>query len=224
MREPVVQVLGGLAHQQCFGVDDLLGEEAGVRVHALTHGVPAHVLDTGGQCHVVGTHADAGRDSRGGGQRPGAHPVDGEAGHRLRQAGQHRGTAPQREALVADLGGRGHGHLVDALRRQVRVAPQEFAHHSHDQIVGPGLGIHALRTRLAERGARPVDHDNVATCLRHADLQGIGTTSVLPMLLTSSKRPAGGPGVSAGPWWATWETREAQPLAGSTAVSGKHSR
>ena len=48
VREPVVQVLGGHAHDQGGRVDELLGHEARVRVDALAHRVAAHVLDTAG--------------------------------------------------------------------------------------------------------------------------------------------------------------------------------
>ena len=92
---------------------------------------------------------------------PGAHPVDRVAGHGLGQPGQQRGGAADGQALVADLGGRGDGDLVDALGRQLRVAPQQLADDADDQVVGAGLGVHALRARLAERGADAVDEDDV---------------------------------------------------------------
>ena len=60
VREAVVQVLGRLAHDQRLGVDELLGDEARVGVHALAHRVAAHVLDAAGDGDVVGADADAG--------------------------------------------------------------------------------------------------------------------------------------------------------------------
>ena len=127
VREAVVQVLGGRAHDQRGGVDELLREEPRVRVDALAHRVVAHVLDAAGDGDVVGAEGDAARGGGHGGHRAGAHPVDREAGHRLRQPGQQRGGAADGQALVAGLRGGGDGDLVDALRRQRRVAPQQLA-------------------------------------------------------------------------------------------------
>ena len=107
-----------------------------------------------------------------GGHRAGAHPVDGEAGDRSRQPGQHGGGAADGQALVADLGGGGDGDLVDPLRRQVRVAPQQLADDLDDQVVGAGLGVQALRARLAERGPDAVDEDDVACGTGHLRLPG----------------------------------------------------
>ena len=77
--EAVVEVLGGLAHHQRRRVDQLLGEDARVRVDALTHRVVAHVLDAAGHHDVVRAERDPGRGRRDGGHRAGAHPVDGVA-------------------------------------------------------------------------------------------------------------------------------------------------
>ena len=100
------------------------------------------------------------------GQRAGAHPVDGVAGHRLGQAGQQRRRAADGQALVADLGRRGDRHVVDALGRQLGVAAQQLADAADHQVVGPGLGVHPLRARLAERGPYAVDEDDVAHLAR----------------------------------------------------------
>jgi hypothetical protein len=54
VREAVVQVLGGLAHDQGGRVDELLGDDPRVGVDALTHRVAAHVLDATGDGDVDG--------------------------------------------------------------------------------------------------------------------------------------------------------------------------
>ena len=61
--QPVVQVLRGRAHDQRGRVDQLLGEDARVRVDALAHRVAAHVLDAAGDGDVVGAHGDAAGDA-----------------------------------------------------------------------------------------------------------------------------------------------------------------
>ena len=161
VREPVVQVLGGGAHDQGGLVDQLLAEEPRVGVGALTHRVAAHVLDAAGDGDVVGAEGDA---AGGGGHRghgAGAHAVDRVAGHRLRQPGEQRGGPAQGQALVADLRGGGDGHLVDALGGQRRVAAHQLADAADDEVVGARLGVDALRAGLAERGAHAVDEDDL---------------------------------------------------------------
>ncbi len=162
-----MQVLGGHAHEQGGLVDQLLGDEARVRVHALAHGVAAHVLDTAGEGDVVGTEGHTARDGGHGGQRAGAHAVDGVARYGLREARENAGGTAQRQALVTDLRGRGDGDLVDLLGVQVRVAAQQLPDRLHDEVVGAGLVVDALRARLAERGADAVDEDDVPDGTRH---------------------------------------------------------
>ena len=162
------------AHDQGGRVDQLLGDEPRVRVDALAHRVAAHVLDTAGDDDVVGAERDAAGAGGHGGHGAGAHPVDGEAGHGLRQAGQQRGGAADGQALVADLGGRGDRDLVDALGRQLRVAAQQLPDAADHQVVGAGLGVHALRARLAERGADAVDEDDVTHRTGCSGSGGIG--------------------------------------------------
>jgi hypothetical protein len=95
VREAVVQVLGGLAHDQGGLVDDLLGDDPRVGVDALTHGVAAHVLDAAGDGDVDGPETDRGGDGRDGGHRTGAHPVDGVARGGLGQAGEQPARRPR---------------------------------------------------------------------------------------------------------------------------------
>ena len=59
VREAVVQVLGGLAHDERDWVDEPLGDDARVRVDALAHRVAAHVLDAAGDRDVVCAERDA---------------------------------------------------------------------------------------------------------------------------------------------------------------------
>src|SRR5690606_23322105 len=96
-----------------------------------------------------------------------AHAVDGVTGDRGGQAGQDPGRAADGQALVADLRGRGDGDLVDLLRVETGVAAQQLPDRLHDEVVGTGFVVDALRARLAERGADAVDEDDVPDGTRH---------------------------------------------------------
>ncbi len=160
LREPVVDLLRGVAHVERLGVHELLGEEARVRVDAGAHRVVAHVLDPARQREVVCTEGDAARDRGDGRHRARAHPVDREAGNGLGEAREQRGRAPDGQALVAGLGGRGDGHVVDAILRQIGMAFEQSDHRLDDEVVGPGVPVHAFFARAPEGGAYPVDeHD-----------------------------------------------------------------
>ncbi len=178
-REPVVQVLGGVAHDQRARVDQAVGEETRVRVCALAHRVAAHVLDAAGDDDVVLAEADARRGGGDGGHRAGTHAIDREAGNRLGQAREDRGRAPDGQALVAGLRGRGDGDLVDPSGVELRVAAQQFADGLDDQVVGAGLGVDALRSGLAERRADAVDED---------DVSGVGGNNHAGFLLAGTMR------------------------------------
>ena len=117
-----------------------------------------------------------------GGHRAGAHAVDRVAGGGLRQAGQQRGHAAEGQALVADLGGRGDGHLLDPLGRQVGVAAQQLADAVDDEVVGAGLGVDALLAGLAERGADPVDEHDLTQGAGHGwpPLEGVSERRLRP--------------------------------------------
>lgn len=167
LRVAVVEVLRGHAHEQGRLVDQLLGDEPRVRVHALAHGVAAHVLDTARDGDVVGAERDGTGDRGHGRQGAGAHAVDGVAGDRLRQPGEDARGAADGQALVTDLRGRGDGDLVDLLRVESGVAAQQLPDRLHDEVVGTGLVVDALRARLAERGADAVDEDDVPDGTRH---------------------------------------------------------
>jgi hypothetical protein len=130
--------------------------------------VPAHVLDTAGDHHVVGAERDAGGERGHGRHRTGAHPVDGEARHGLGQAGEERGGPADGQALVADLGRGRDRDLVHPLGGQGRVAAQQFADAADHEIVGAGAGVQAAG--LAERGAYAVHEDDVT------ELSGCGVT------------------------------------------------
>ena len=58
LRVAVVQVLGGLAHHQRGGVDELLGDDPRVGVDALAHRVAPHVLDPTGDGDIDRTEGD----------------------------------------------------------------------------------------------------------------------------------------------------------------------
>jgi hypothetical protein len=178
VREPVVQVLGGRAHDQGGRVDQLLADDPRVGVHALAHRVVAHVLDAAGDGHVVGAERDAAGGGGHGGHRAGAHAVDRVAGHGLRQAGQQGGGPAEGQALVADLRRGGDRHLVDAVGGQRRVPAQQFADAAHDQVVGARLGVDALRACLAEGGAYAVDEDDLTQRAGHGTSAEFGTGPV----------------------------------------------
>ena len=160
VREAVVQVLGGLAHDQGRLVDDPLADDPRVRVDALTHGVAAHVLDSTGDGDVDGPETDRGGHVRDGGHRTGAHAVDRVARGGLGQAREQAGQATQRQPLVADLRGGGDRDLFDPFLGQFGVASQQFTHALDDEVVGAGLGVDALLAGFAERGADAVDEDD----------------------------------------------------------------
>ena len=158
--EAVVQVLGGVAHVQGGRVHDPFGHKTRVGVRAGTHRVVAHVLHAAGDHDVVGAEADAARRRRHGGHGAGAHPVDREARHGPRQPGQQGGGAADGQALVAGLGRRGDGHLVDPLGGQGRVAAHQFADALDHEVIGARSGVNALLAGAAERGADAVDEDD----------------------------------------------------------------
>jgi len=56
----------------------------------------AHVLDPAGDDEVRGAHRDLARAGGHGRERACTHPVDREAGHGVRQAGEERDGAPER--------------------------------------------------------------------------------------------------------------------------------
>ena len=168
LREAVVQVLGGRAHDQGGGVDQLLGRRsAGWGRRPRPSG--------GGPCARRRRRWRRRRRRRRCRRRvvvtaviaPAHIRSIGVAGHGLRQAGQQGGRPADGQALVADLGGRGDGDLVDPLGRQLGVAAQQLADAVDDQVVGAGLGVHALLAGLAERGADAVDEDDVTQGAGH---------------------------------------------------------
>ena len=99
-------------------------------------------------------------------------------------------SAAEGQALVADLRRRRDRDLVDPLLGQLGVAAEQLADALDDEVVGAGLGVHALRTGLAERGADAVDEDDVLERAGHevASLVGDGWArwrrARAPMLLS----------------------------------------
>ena len=162
-----MQVLGRLAHHRGALVDQPLGDEAGVEVDVLAHRVVAHVLHAAGDREVAGAHRDLARGRGDGGERAGAHAVDREAGHRVRQPREERHVAAERQALVADLRRRGHHDVADPLGRRLRVAAEELADGLHGHVVGARLPEEPARAGLAECGADTVDVDDLSQLARH---------------------------------------------------------
>ena len=70
--------------------------------------------------------------------------------------------------MVPDLRRCGDGHIVNPIRRQLRMAPQQFPDAVDDQIVGPGLGVYGAG--FAERGAYAVDKDHILKVTRHTEI------------------------------------------------------
>src|SRR4051794_16452059 len=169
LRETVVQVLGRRAHRHSGGIDEPLGHEAGVEVDVLAHRVVPHVLDAACEDDVGGAHRDlacAGGDGR---ERSGAHAVDREPGHRLRQPCEQRDIAAERQALVSDLRGGGHDHVVDPLGRQLRAASEQLADDLHAEVVGARLPEDALRPGTPECGPHAVHVNDLAQLPAHAE-------------------------------------------------------
>ena len=98
-----------------------------------------------------------------GGQRPGAHPVEREPGHGVRDPREQRDRPAERQSLVADLRGRGEDDVADPLGREPRIAAQELAHDLDGHVVGARSPEHALRPGAPERGADAVDVDDFAS-------------------------------------------------------------
>src|ERR1700743_1430120 len=78
-----------------------------------------------------------------------------------RQPGQDRRGPADRQPLVADLRRGGDRDLADPLWRQRRVAPQQFPDDPYYQVIGAGLRVDALGSRLAERRPHAVDEHHV---------------------------------------------------------------
>ena len=86
----------------------------------------------------------------------------------MREPGEQRDVAAERQPLVADLGGGGEDDVADPLGRERRVAPQQLADDLDRHVVGAGLREQPVRARLAERRADAVDVDDLAQGARHA--------------------------------------------------------
>ena len=163
-----MQVLRRLSHRRRRLVDQPLRDEARVEVDVVAHRVVPHVLDAAGDCDVDCAECDlaCGRSHRG--ERAGAHPIDGEARHRVGDAGEKRDVAAERQALVADLRGRGEHDVADPLGRDLGVAAQQLADGLHAHVVGARPPELPLRAGLAERCPDAVDEEDLA-CLAHRD-------------------------------------------------------
>src|SRR5579862_4694796 len=158
----VVEVLRRLAHDGRRLVDQPLGDEARVEVDVLAHRMVPHVLDAARDRDVGGAERDLARCGGDRRERARAHSVYGEAGDRLRDAGEERDVAAERQALVADLRRRGHDDVADALRREARVAAEELPDGLDGHVVGARAPELALRARLPERRSNAVDEVHLA--------------------------------------------------------------
>ena len=178
LRKLVVEVLGGRAHRHRGRVHEPLGDEARVEVDVRAHRVVTHVLDAARDDHVAGAHRDLPGAGGHGGQGARAHAVDGEAGDALRDAGEQRDVAAERQPLVADLRGRGEDDVADPLGLELRAAAQELAHDLDAHVVRARAPEDALLAGAPERRAHTVDEDDLAVhvpSLLAADLPRCGS-------------------------------------------------
>ena len=157
LRQTVVQVLGGLAHRRRGRVDQAFAHEARVVVDVLERRVPAHVLHATGEDDVRRSHRDLAGARRDRGQRAGAHAVDRKTRHRARQPSEQGDVTPERQALVADLCGRGESDVVDRFLRQGRVPAQQLPDELHRHVVGARAPENTLRASTSERRPQAVD-------------------------------------------------------------------
>ena len=88
-------------------------------------------------------------------------------GHGVRQPGEQRDVAAERQALVADLRGRGEDHIADPVGRDARVPAQHLAHDLDGHVVRPRLPEEAALARPAEGRPDAVDEDHLTQLTRH---------------------------------------------------------
>ena len=158
-------------------------------------------------------HRDLAGARRRRGQRSRAHPVDREAGDGVREAGEQRDVAAERQALVADLRRRGEDHVADPLDRHRRVAAEQLADDLDGHVVGARLPEEAARPGLAERGADAVDEDDLVALAPHADEDSpFSPDSRVVLCDDGGRRPAGGAGLL---WLSAMEEHIAESQNGS---------
>ena len=122
----------------------------------------AHVLDAASKRDVGRPERDLSCCRRQRRKRARAHAVDGEAGHGFGEPGEERDVAAERQALVADLRGRGHDDVADAVGRDRGVAAEQLPHRLHRHVVGARAPELSLRSGLAERRPDAVDEEDFA--------------------------------------------------------------
>ena len=162
-----MEVFRRLPHHRGRLVDDALGDEPRVEVDVIAHRVVAHVLDAADEHDVGSAHRDLACARGRGGERAGAHAIDGESGNRLREPREQRDVATEGQALVTDLCGRREDDVVDALGRQLRIAPQELAYDLDGHVVGTRAPEVAVLAGAAECRAHPVHVDDLAELPSH---------------------------------------------------------
>ena len=157
-----MQVLGRASHHGGGLVDEPLRDETRVEVDVVAHRVMAHVLDAAGEGDVHGAECNLSRGRRDGRERAGAHAVDGEARHRVGNAGEEPDVASERQPLVAHLRGGREDDVADALGWDLRVAAHELAHGLDRHVVSARPPELAFGACLSERGAHAVDEEDFA--------------------------------------------------------------
>src|SRR5207247_7111634 len=106
----------------------------------------------------------------------------------LRDAGQQCDIAPERQPLVADLRGGRVDDVADALRRDLRIPPQQLAHDLHRHVVGARLPEDALWARTPESRPHAVDEHELPTLHLYESTQEASSFS----RRSSSSRPFAG--------------------------------
>ena len=156
-----MQTLRRDTHVERLRVDELLRNEPRVRVGVRPDRVVPHVFHAAGDGEVVRAEAD--RRSHGGdrGHGAGAHALDREPRHRLRQPGEHGDGAAEGEPLVAGLRRRGDRHVVDAISRNAAVALHQPDERFDSEVIRSGACVHPLVACATEGGANSVDEIDV---------------------------------------------------------------
>src|SRR5450756_1432490 len=168
-RVHVVDVLGGHAHVEGARVNQLLRDEARVRVRPLSHRVVPHVLDTARDDDIGHAEPDIADAVVYRGHRAGAHAVDGVARHRNGQSGECGARAADRETLIPVLGRCRPDVVVDQSGIDIGVPVQKCPDDLYHHVVSPGVREGAIRPCLAEGGTAGIDEIDVLYLFPHTD-------------------------------------------------------
>ena len=173
-----MNALSGITHVQRLTAHELLREEPGIGICAEPHGVTAHVFHSASDADVVCAECDSASDCRDRRHRTRTHPVNRKSGNGRGETGKQGCSAPDRQALVALLGGRRDSDVVEAFLRDGGVAINQADHCLDDEVICPGIPVHALFACSAERSSHPVDEYNFSL-LGHDASTFLGSLMIL---------------------------------------------